>query len=254
MLEKAESKARILSLVLDFLHRHKWRDLDDFSLRLTDKVSLSVHGGYLSYSGIWQATKTSTNFFVVNHLKREKFCNLFMTELCVYLEEIEITTRPGILSFTDLFPEIKSISDVEAQGLLPKLDMKERAIQDALRSTLRGKGATNMVGRKSDSALEVADLEDFTLKVDGRPLSFTAVVKGFNSVGLKVRLEDVMHQVVKAFNGTYPDYILLMLAKDPVDGVISNLVRYGESVGNRDLVITADPVDTARFLRAQKVI
>jgi hypothetical protein len=88
MLEKAESKARILSLVLDFIHRHRWQDLDDFTLRFTDKVSELVYDGYLRYAGIRQATKTRTNFFVVNHLKREKFCALFLTELRPYLEEI----------------------------------------------------------------------------------------------------------------------------------------------------------------------
>jgi hypothetical protein len=38
-----------------------------------------------------------------------------------------------------------------------------------------------------------------------------------------------------------------VLAKDLVDGVISNLVRYGGSVDNRDLVMLADPIDTARL-------
>ena len=227
MLEKSESKARIQSLVLDFIHRHQWRDLDDFSLRFTDKIAELVYDGYLRYASVWQATKTRTNFFIVNHLKRGKFCTLFLTELHPYLTEIGISSRPGALSLLDIFPEVKSVTTDQALDFIAKLNMKEREIQDALRLALREKGATNMIGRKSDSALEVADLEDFTLKVRDRLLSFTAVVKGHNSVGAKVRLEDIMHQIVKAFNGTYPDYILLVLAKDPVDGVISNIVRYG---------------------------
>lgn len=254
MLERTEAKARIQSLVLDFIHRHKWRDLDDFSLRFTDKVAGLVYNGYLRYASVWQATKTRTNFFVVNHLKRVKFCTLFLTELRPYLNEIGISTRPGALSLVDIFPETKAVSMGDVRNLLPKLDMKERVIQDTLRLALREKGATNMVSRKSDSALEVADLEDFTLKVRDRVLSFTAVVKGYNSVGARIRLEDIMYQIVKAFNGTYPDYVLLIMAKDPVDGVISNLIRYGESVGNRDLVIIADPVDTAKFLHTREII
>ena len=240
--------------MLDFIQRHRWKDRDDFSLRFTDRVFELVHVGYLSYSGVRQATKTRTNFFIVNHLKRERFCASFLMELRPYLEEIGVATEPEALSFGDIFPEIRSVPLTEAETLLPKLDMQERRIQDALRSALRAKRATNMVRRKSDSALEVADLEDFTVEIGGRKLSFTCVVKGYNSVGSKVRLEDIMHQIVKAFNGTFPDYILLVLAKEPVDAVVTNLVKYGESIGNRNLFIIADPIETARFLRNQGVI
>jgi hypothetical protein len=70
----------------------------------------------------------------------------------------------------------------------------------------------------------------------------------------KIGLGDISHQIMKAFNGTFPNYVLLVLAKQLVDGVITGLVRYGESVGNRDLVILADPIDLARFLSFYKVI
>jgi hypothetical protein len=160
------------------------------------------------------------------------------------------------LSFSELFPEIREVDNLKAETLLPKLEsLDERKIQDALRDSLREKGATNMVQRKSDSSLEVCDLEDFILRISERDTSFTSVVKGYKSVKhSKIGLGDVAHQIMKAFNGTFPDYILLVLGKPPVDGVITNLARYGESVGNRHLVILVDPIDLARFLSYYKVI
>jgi len=179
-----------------------------------------------------------------------------MKELPAYLKEIGVATSLGSLSFSELFPEIKGVDPAKAEEPAGKLEtLEERKIQDALRSALRDKGATNMVQRKSDSSLEVCDLEDFVLKISGRDTSFTVVVKGYKSLKHpKVRLEDISHQIMKAFDGTFPDYILLVLAKPPVDGVITTLVRYGESVGNRDLVILVDSIDLTRFLSYYKII
>lgn len=256
MLDKKEAKARILSQVLDFLHRHHWKDNDDFSLRLVDRLMQDVLSGYVPYSSVLGATKTKTRFFLENRESRKDFCGSFIKELTPYLKQIGIITNLGALSFQDLFPEIRTISPIEAEKILPKVEsLEERKIQDALRLALREKGATNMVLRKSDSALEVCDLEDFVLKVHGRDVSFTSVVKGYKSVKhAKIGLQDIAHQIMKAFGGTFPDYILLVLAKPLVDGVITNLVRYGESVGNRNLIILADQIDLSRFLLVSSVI
>lgn len=256
MLNKTEAKARILSQVLDFLNRHHWHDTDDFSLRLVDKIAPAISDGYMPYSVVLSATKTKTRFFVGNQVSRKVFCSAFVKELSPYLKEIGVATTPGSLSFSELFPEIRSVDALKAEAFVSKLEpLEERKIQDALRSALREKGATNIVQRKSDSSLEVSDLEDFTLKVGGRDTSFTSVVKGYKSVKHpKIGLGDISHQIIKAFNGTFPDYILLVLAKPPVDGVITNLVRYGESVGNRYLVILVDNIDLTRFLCCRKVI
>jgi hypothetical protein len=246
----------MLSQVLDFLNRHHWKDTDDFSLRLVDKIASAFCSGYIPYSLIFSTTKTKTRFFISNRISRKVFCSTFIKELSPYLKEIGLATTPGALSFLELFPEIRSVDRLKAEVLVPKLEtLAERKIQDALRNALREKGATNMIQRKSDSALEVCDLEDFVLRIGGRDISFASVVKGYKSVKHpKIGLGDISHQIMKAFNGTFPDYVLLVLAKPPVDGVITNLVRYGESVGNRNLVILADPIDLVRFLSYYKVI
>jgi len=202
-----------------------------------------------------QTTRTKTGFFLENKVSRQSFCTKFVKELGPYLREIGLSTTLGSISIEALFPELRHVSPREADVLISKLDIAERVVQDTLRTALREKGATNMVPRKSDTVLEIADLEDFTLKLKGRDTTFTAVVKGYRSVkGQTVTLEDVAHQVMKAFNGTYPDYILLVLAKSPVDGLITNMVRFGESVGNRNLVVLVDPANLARLLRVRQVI
>ncbi len=112
-----------------------------------------------------------------------------------------------------------------------------------------------MVERKSDTSLEVADLEDFSLRIGARWRSFVSVIKGFDSLPkARVRWVDIIHQITKGYQGTQPDYVLLVLAKDTVDGLITQFVTYGESVGNRNLVILMDTVHLARFLRARTVI
>jgi hypothetical protein len=193
----------------------------------------------------------------VNHVTRREFCDAFIKELTPYLKEIGVASSLGALSFGEIFPEAKNVKLDEAEKLvnLNAMAIDERAIQDAFRRSLREKGATNMVERKSESSLEIADLEDFTLKIGGRDVSFTCVVKGYKSInGQRVTFEQIAHQIFKAFDGTFPDYIILALAKPPTDAVISHLVRFGESVGNRNLLVWADPIELCRFLRARGVI
>lgn len=256
MLDKKEAKAQILSQVFDFLNRHHWKDNDDFSLRVVDRLLQDIVSGYVPYSSVLRATKTKTRFFLENRTSRKKFCSSFIKDLGPYLKQIGVATNLGALSIQDIFPEIRKISPIKTEEILPKLEsLEERKIQDTLRLALREKGATNMVLRKSDSALEVCDLEDFTLKIHGRDVAFTSVVKGYKSVNhSKIGLGDVAHQIMKAYDGTFPDYIILVLAKALVDGVITNLIRYGESVGNRNLIVLADQIDLARFLMANNVI
>jgi len=255
-LNKNQAKARILSQVLDLLNRCHWQDTDDFSLRFVDKVAPAISTGELPYSAVLSATRTKTGFFIVNHISRETFCTAFVKELGPYLREIGVATNLGSILFSDLFPEIRRVDSREAEELLPKLEsLDERKIQDALRGALREKGATNMVSRKNDGSQEVADLEHFVLKINGRDTSFACVVKGFKSLpAAQTRFKDIAHQIVKAYNGTFPDYILLVLAKQPVQSVITSLTRYAESVDKKDLVIQVDPIDLTRFLRCYKVI
>jgi len=159
------------------------------------------------------------------------------------------------LTFIDVFDETSKVEIKEGRSLLGKLEgLDERIIQNALRDSLREKNATNAVEREHDSSIEVADLEHFFLKIVGRWRSFAVVVKGYDSVaGKTINWEKIAHQVLKAYNRTKPYYILLVLAKNPADTVISEATEYGKSIGNVGLVVLCDPVTLCRFLRARAV-
>jgi len=160
------------------------------------------------------------------------------------------------VTFPQIFPEIKKVSKEKAEQLLSKLEtLPERKIQDAFRDALREKGANRITERKHDSSLEVADVEDFVLRIGQEQFSFAIIVKGYKSVrGSRVRYEDIAHQLMRAYQRTEPNHVILALAKYPADGVVSDLVRYGETIGNRDLVILVEPVDLTKFLHVKRII
>jgi hypothetical protein len=172
------------------------------------------------------------------------------------LEALKGRAKLRPLTFVDVFDETNKVSINDGKKLAESLlTLDERVIQDAIRDSVREKNATNPTERKHESPLEIADHEHFWVKVNGVDTSFAGVVKGSKSIhGATVTWEDIAHQVVKAFNRTTPDHVLLVLAKNPADTVISESITYGKTVGNAALVIICDPVNLARFLRARAAI
>ena len=59
---------------------------------------------------------------------------------------------------------------------------------------------------------------------------------------------------MKAYNRTKPDYVLLVVAMNLADSVTDELVEYGKSTGNPNLIVICDPVDLARFLKARGIL
>jgi len=165
-------------------------------------------------------------------------------------------TEMSPITFSDVFSETNNVSIDEGKKLVSNLaNIPEHTIQEALLDSLREKNATNCRGRTRDTVLEVADLEHFSLDVKNTPRTFAVVAKGYNSVkGKTITWEDIAHQVTKAYNRTNPDHILIVLAKNPADSVVSELVQYGKSVGNENLAVIADPLTVARFLGARNEI
>lgn len=119
-----------------------------------------------------------------------------------------------------------SIQDRDVEEKAERLDVPENRIQEELRDALREKGAFPISRRKKDTVLEVADLEQFYLEVKGRRFSFSAIVKGYRSLP-KLNWESISHQITKAYQ-TRPNYILLLSAREPVDGVITLATNYGK--------------------------
>ena len=263
---RPEEIIAIQDIILSCIQSNDWKDYQDFAGVLTEKILKKKN----SDRSILEKTIIgfSHPFFTFNEISKRGFADRFPYDQVIHRmknipESPQIPVKVTIhqarkrlskITFEDIFPEIRRVDLETAKSLVGSLDIKERVIQDALRDALRQKGATNMVERKSDSSLEIADLEDFVLNVGRRSHSFTAVVKGYRSIkGLKVSFEAIDHQIMKA-NATKPDYILLILAKDPKDTVVTHVTNYGRDCGNRNLVEVVDPISLARFLRTKGVI
>lgn len=83
MKNKSKVKSRIRSLLWDFIHNNKWQDLDDFSLRFTDRLLKIANKSTLSMQDILDALdRTRTNFFVINKKMRKRdFARLLSSQL-----------------------------------------------------------------------------------------------------------------------------------------------------------------------------
>lgn len=252
----------IQDLILEYILLHGWKDHQDFVRDLSEYIiKIKPEKKEL----VKYIQKFNHSFFTFNGINKKIFLDNFPSERvikkvlviqqkCEDKDKINTITSKKIekppITFDQIFPEIKKISNEEAEKMITQLeDMPERKIQNGLRLALREKGATNITKRESDSSLEIADLEDFSLKINNTFYSFVVVVKGYNSLRHRhVRWEDIAHQIVKAYQGSKPDYIILAIAKDPVDGVITNLVVYGTTIGNKSLIILVDPINLVKFL------
>jgi len=258
----------VQDIILEYILSNEWKDHRSFARTLSEKILRSKPLDRETLKSI--LSRFAHPFFSFNNVPRKEFVERFPIDELVYrisnlpvsaTMKLEIIThkQPTIkksnISLDEIFPEIEKIDIKTGKSLVNSLDIYERIIQDALRDVLREKKATNIFERKSDSSLEIADIEDFTLRIKGKSHPFSAIVKGYKSVGKKATIvfEDIAHQILKA-NDTHPDHILLILAKPLGDSVVSNLVKYGEDCGNRNLVITMDPVNLARFLRVRGII
>jgi hypothetical protein len=197
-------------------------------------------------------SKSPSTFFRFNSITKQLFANESL------IRKIEAAWKREfipVLEFATIFPEVLEVSDEEASKLVDKLNIPESKIQDTLRAALRSKGATSIPRRGKDSSLEVADVEHYRMKIAGREATFAAVVKGVDSVkGPRVSLKDISHQVMRAYTTTHPDHILLLSAKEPKDGLISSLTRYGQDVQKPNLVIFVPPLDLTKFLKTCGII
>lgn len=259
----------IQDLILECILSNDWKDYQGFARKLSERILRQKPKNGKDF--LISVESFSHPFYRFNTLNKARFLQSLpqkqildrlsdIPEEKIIVEtkidknrQIKPTKKP--ITCSQVFPEIEKCSFEEGVRLVTKLKLPERLIQNTVRIALRERGATNMVERKSDTSLEVADLEDFSLKISGKWYSFVSVIKGFDSLPkTRVRWVDIIHQITKGYQGTHPDYVLLVLAKDTVDGLITQLVTYGESVGNRNLVILMDTVNLGRFLRARNII
>lgn len=241
----------ILNRVLNFVLARGWKDYDNFCSKLSKKLAESKPKSADGLASIVGASKSP--FFSLNRISVRQFVEWFPTSEIL---ELTSSTDSEPITFSDVFPETETVNIATGKRLTAKLEIDEELIQRAIRDSVREKNATNAVERGKDSPLEVADHEHFSLKVNGKHLSFAGVVKGYKSLGKvkNINWEKVAYQVVRAYDRTHPDHVLLILAKNPGDSLVSELTEYGKSVGVPNLVVLCDPVNLARFLKARGVI
>lgn len=245
-------KSRILSLVLDFFHVNDLHDEDDFSVELSEKIATDIDSLNIKRDLSHQIECIKTNFFRRNMLSKKKFIQLVNSEL---LPKILRLRNEVIISVLTLFPEVQKICDEKAKSALPKLEIPEKDIQDGLREILRTKGAYPIPQRFRDTSQEVADIEIFRLKIKERILRIAVVVKGFRSVSDKtITWKDVSHQITRAYQRGQPDHILLVIAKEPSDNLITSLEEYSKSVNNLFLILLVTPIDLAKILLANRFL
>jgi len=256
MKNKQQTEITTLSEILHYLKEEDLEDRDDYASRLASLYVDSVINGEDESRFRKNAYKIKSNFFKVNRIKKLDLLQK------VYRRLKKADIRPPILaslpplSIAHIFPEVGNISDSQLDDIDKKLNIDEAIIQNALRSAFRDRAAFPIARRGKDSALEVADIEHFHVKIDDETRSFTIVVKGLSSLHgkkKKVNWEDISHQVTKAYN-TRPDYIIVATAAEPVDRLITEMHLYAESVGKPNLIVFVPPMDLARFLTWRKVI
>lgn len=244
-------KIKILNVVLNHVHDHDWTDYDNFSDNFSDEIIENFGNNNFDLDGILE--KAKGHFLKANHVTRDGFLSQsFRNNLVRAWHKAQKYSVP-VCRFTDIFSELNSISYLEAKSKLSSLaDVEESKIQESLRDALREKGATPMPSRGHESPVEIADIEPFSLKVNGREFIFTGVVKGYNSLK-KANPEKIMHQILKAYL-PHPEYVILVTAKDPVDFLLTLIRRHSIDVGNPNLVIVVPPLELARFLVWRKII
>jgi hypothetical protein len=241
----------VTNRVLNPILSRGWKDYDSFSSKLTRHI---IKNDPHSKKEIITAIKSfESPFFGLNKINADVIIGVVpLDEILDLLSEYR-EVKP--LTFSDIFPETLSVPIVEGKKTVAILaSLPEDKIQETLVDSLREKNATNCRGRAKDTSLEVADLEHFSVNISGKATTFTSVVKGFKSVsGKTVTWEDIAHQVTKAYR-TRPDHILVVLAKNPADSVISELVQYGASINKPNLVVLCDPLELSRFLKARGIL
>jgi hypothetical protein len=245
-LSESQARAQLQSDIMNVFHSNDWKDMDDFSVRLTAKI---VSEKVTSEPQIRKSINSiRTTFFRANTISKEKVSQTLFESLSSNLSSYVYTTS-DILMVTDVFPEISKISDDVAEARLSDFQKDERTLQNNLRWVFRKKHVS-LAKRTHDSSKEVADIEKFVLNLKGRKLTLAVVVKGYKSIKkLKLTWEDLAHQITKARRGN-PDHILIMSAKEPVDELITSIEEYNEDISRSGCVIFIPPLDMTRIFVA----
>ena len=162
---------------MNTFHSNDWKDMDDFSVKLTAKIMSDKATSEQQL--IKSVNSIPTMFFRANTISKAKVSQTLFEVLGKSLPSY-VYNQSDRLMVIDIFPEISKIRDEVAEKRLDEFQKDERTLQNNLRPVFRRKHAS-LAKRTHDSSKEVADIEKFTLNLNGRKRTFSVVVKGYKS-------------------------------------------------------------------------
>jgi len=252
----------VLNIVLNYVLSRRWRDYDDFSLRLAQRILAKNPRTERELTDL--IFKISGQFFKLNNVSRRDFAHGFPLRLVVermnsnfVLTEKQIIEvhktiqlrKPNLervyLEEIDSFSKVETVSREEAQALVP-VDVPEEFVKKAICKILSISPPNDWGGERSDLFADVRYLDKlipaaFTLKGNGTPGKLTIRKCGKNGDQILRLVEE-------------PARLFIVQHVDSID---SNTVRLIEiAVGSiakdtKTLYYSVwDGVETARLLLA----
>lgn len=82
-----ELKAAIQSRIWDIMHENEWKELDDFSIILSEKLARKMITGSLNINIMEPLKHVRTNFFTINNVTKKDFARNLAGEL-EYLHQL----------------------------------------------------------------------------------------------------------------------------------------------------------------------
>jgi hypothetical protein len=252
----------VLNVVLNYVLSRRWRDYDDFSVRLTERILAKNVRTEKELTEL--IFKISGQFFKLNNVSRRDFAQGFPSSRVIermnssiaftdkQIVEVHKTVQLRKPNFErvyveeiDSFSKVKTVSREEAQALIP-VDVSEEFVKKAICKILSVSPPKDWGGERSDLYADVRYLGKlipaaFMLKANGTPGKLTVRKCGKNGDQILRLVEE-------------PARLFIVQHVDSID---SNVVRLMEiAVGSiakdtRKLFYSVwDGIETARLLLA----
>jgi hypothetical protein len=262
----ASIEIAILNIVLNYVLSRRWKDYDDFSLRLTERILLKNPRSESELSDL--LSKMGGQFFKLNEVPKQDFVKgfplrrvlermdsgfIFTGKQIVQVHQTIQLRKPNVeriyIESIDSFSEVKTVSREEVKSLVP-INVSENFIKEALCKILSVSPPKDWGGERSDLYADV--------RYQGKLIPAAFMLKGNGTPGkLTVRK-----------CGKNGDQIL-RLVEEParlfvvqhVNSIDSNVIKLLEiAVGSiakeaRKLYYCVlDGIETARLLQAYEFI
>jgi len=261
----------LYNTILNYIHQRGLEDYDDFSWKLTEKVSKEFLKDNFNVKRI--IMRISTQFFRMNDLKREEFYSDNFGELVkkawerpkklklpfssadkqavIYLTQTQRQKESYKQISVDEIDSFKSIKDVSA-GIVEKL-IPLKIKEDQIKTWF-----TEIIGEpftQKDWGGELRDLFSNRVRIRGRRIPTAFLLKGPAVKGTLTAAKcgkngDQILRLVKAYNARL--FIVQYVGKihpNLIDTLEAH-VAYESSKGKKLLFCVIDGIDTARILLA----